>query len=206
MGQVSLVPEVMKGSVMHRLFQRAFPGFFKYNSLHLWQPFHVLAMNYMLAKAQGKLADLENLSEMGMDGEDIKKVDAWMKPPTPDEKKNTQTTMKTKLRGLDSQIKPLKDLEEKRILGYTKIETVQIRDIKLDKPEAYGFVALQLAFKPLKRLIKMPDTRFIPPKATTVQITNYLTIVDENWPNDPSTRILAFSTISRYFKDPSVIS
>ena len=185
MGEVSSLPEVMKGSVMHRLFQRAFPGFFAYNSLHLWQPFHIPAINYVLAKKQGKLADLEDLAEMGIDSETVKLVAKFVASDkeselTDDEKTAAlKNVLPTRLKTLDSQIKPLKELEDQRSLGYTRVEVEQIRDIKLDQPDTYDFVTLQLAFKPLKRLVKMPDSRFNAPKATTVQVTNYSTIVDE---------------------------
>lgn len=169
MREVSSVPEVMKGSVMHRLFQRAFPGFFTYNSLHLWQPFHIPAMNYVLAKQQGKLADLEDLSEMGVNDTTVKQVDEFI------------ASMKGGLAGLKAlKSKSLRELEDKRMLGYTRTEIKQIEDIiRLGKPESSGFAALQLAFKPWKRLIKIPETRFDAPKATAVNITNYSTIVDE---------------------------
>jgi len=169
MREVSSVPEVMKGSVMHRLFQRAFPGFFAYNSLHLWQPFHIPAMNYLLAKMQGKLADMEDLAKMGVETETIKKADKLVK---------SMGDVFKGLGALDSQIKPLEELEEKRLLGYTNIEIKQIQELsKAGKDEK--FIGLQLAFKPWKRLIKMPETRFEAPKATAIYISNYSTIVDE---------------------------
>lgn len=55
MREVSPDPKIMKGSVFCRLFQRAFPGYFKYNSLHLWQPFITPAMNLVLASKQNVL-------------------------------------------------------------------------------------------------------------------------------------------------------
>lgn len=48
-------PKINKGSVMHRLFQRALPGYFDYNSIHMWQPFYTPAKNLVYAEAQGYL-------------------------------------------------------------------------------------------------------------------------------------------------------
>ena len=154
---------------MHRLFQRAFPGFFAYNSLHLWQPFHIPAMNFLLAKTQGKLADMEDLSKMGVESERIKEADKLVK---------SMGDVFKGLKALDSQIKPLKELEEKRLLGYTKMEIKQIQEISKEEKDE-KFIGLQLAFKPWKRLIKMPETRFEAPKATAIYISNYSTIVDK---------------------------
>lgn len=55
--------KVNKGSVFHKLFERAFPGFFSYNSLHMWQPFYTPTRNLQLAKEQGYVdfLDLRNL-------------------------------------------------------------------------------------------------------------------------------------------------
>jgi len=181
MREVSSVPEVMKGSVMHRLFQRAFPGFFTYNSLHLWQPFHIPGMNYVLAKAQGKLDDLEDLSDMGVNDNNIEEVEKFVAPMKegPTGLKLGSTGLKL-LKALGPQTKPLKELEGKGILGYTNTEIKQIKDIiEHGKPDS-DTGALQLEFKPWKRLIKMPENRFkAPTKATTIYVTNYSTIVDE---------------------------
>ncbi|KAH7039913.1 uncharacterized protein B0I36DRAFT_309597 [Microdochium trichocladiopsis] len=59
MKEVTSDPNVNKGSVMHRLFQRALPGFFNYNSLHMWQPFYTPTMNVQLAQEQGYLSFLD---------------------------------------------------------------------------------------------------------------------------------------------------
>lgn len=53
MKEVTSEPKINKGSVMHRLFQRAFPGCFEYNSVHMWQPFYTPAKNIELAAKQG---------------------------------------------------------------------------------------------------------------------------------------------------------
>jgi hypothetical protein len=58
MREVSSDPHVQKGSVFARLFQRAFPKYFKYNSLHLWQPFVTPAQNLILATKQKILPSL----------------------------------------------------------------------------------------------------------------------------------------------------
>ena len=59
MHEVSSDQNVLKGSVFHRLFQRAFPGYFNYNSIHLWQPFYTPAMNIVLAGQQKYLSSLD---------------------------------------------------------------------------------------------------------------------------------------------------
>ena len=59
MREVTSDPNVLKGSVFHRLFQRAFPEYFNYNSVHLWQPFYTPAMNIILAGEQKYLPSLD---------------------------------------------------------------------------------------------------------------------------------------------------
>ena len=59
MREVSSDPTINKGGLLYKLCQRAFPGYFHYNSLHLWQPYYTPAKNLILAKEQGKLKDLE---------------------------------------------------------------------------------------------------------------------------------------------------
>lgn len=59
MREVSSDPDTMKGSVFHRLFQRAFPGYFKNNSVHMWQPFYTPAKNLVFAKEQNYLPQLD---------------------------------------------------------------------------------------------------------------------------------------------------
>ena len=58
MHEVTSDPKILKGSVFHRLFQRAFPGYFKYNSIYLWQPLYTPAKNMELAAEQNYLKDL----------------------------------------------------------------------------------------------------------------------------------------------------
>lgn len=55
MKEVTSESKINKGSVMHRLFQRAFPGCFEYNSVHMWQPFYTPTKNVELAAKQGYL-------------------------------------------------------------------------------------------------------------------------------------------------------
>lgn len=59
MSEVASDPTINKGGLLHRLFQRAFPGYFTYNSLHLWQPYYTPARNLVLAEEQGHLHELD---------------------------------------------------------------------------------------------------------------------------------------------------
>ena len=59
MREVTSDPTINKGGLLYKLCQRAFPGYFNYNSLHLWQPYYTPAKNLVLAKEQGKLKDLD---------------------------------------------------------------------------------------------------------------------------------------------------
>lgn len=186
MREVTSIPEVMKGSVMHRLFHRAFPGFFPYNSLHLWQPFHIPAINYVLAQNQGLSRDLENLDEMGLD----EKIVSTIKDMS--EKFNSKLIeLKEKLKKVEPQDllkslaketdakKPdtLGNLENNNEVGYTKLEIVQIKEaIKKKDGE---FAQLQLMFKPLKRAIRMPDSKFNSETIAVVHVTSYDTIVKQ---------------------------
>lgn len=68
MREVTSDPKVLKGSVFHRLFQRAFPGYFKYNSVHLWQPFITPAKNIIIAREQNYL---KYLSPTGLEWPDL---------------------------------------------------------------------------------------------------------------------------------------
>ena len=83
MREVTSDPNINKGSVFHRLFQRAFPGYLKYNSIHLWQPFYTPARNLKLAHEQGYLPSLE-ISDLDLDKKlkfelDVKNRDEFMK-------------------------------------------------------------------------------------------------------------------------------
>lgn len=59
MNEVSSDPKILKGGVFHRLFQRAFPGYFNFDSLYLWEPFYTLKRNAKLADEQGLAFDLD---------------------------------------------------------------------------------------------------------------------------------------------------
>jgi hypothetical protein len=58
MKEVSPNPKVVKGSMMYKLIQRAFPGWYKYNALALWQPMYTPKKNKIYAVKQGKMKDL----------------------------------------------------------------------------------------------------------------------------------------------------
>ena len=59
MNEVSSDPKILKGGVFHRLFQRAFPGYFNFDSLYLWEPFYTPKRNAKLAEEQGLAFDLD---------------------------------------------------------------------------------------------------------------------------------------------------
>ena len=172
---------------MHRLFQRAFPGFFPYNSLHLWQPFHIPAMNYVLAKSQGVSADLETLAEMGLNENTIKAIHQLLSSQS-DVTAFYESNIKS---GNPSGTKQLKTLVEGHEVGYTALEKTQIREIwemkeavskdskMQDKvKQLLEFAAIQMAFKPLKRAIRIPDSKFEVRKAKAMAlcVSSYDTI------------------------------
>ena len=66
MNEVSSDPKILKGSVFHRLFQRAFPGYFNFDSLYLWEPFYTLKRNAKLAEEQGLAFDLDVIPKKEM--------------------------------------------------------------------------------------------------------------------------------------------
>lgn len=53
MKEVTPDPDVVKGSVFHRLIQRAFPEWFPYDSISFFHPFYTNETNAKLAMAQG---------------------------------------------------------------------------------------------------------------------------------------------------------
>jgi hypothetical protein len=53
MNEVTANNEILKSSVFHRLIQRAFPGWFPYNSVRFFHPFYTAQQNATFAKAQG---------------------------------------------------------------------------------------------------------------------------------------------------------
>lgn len=65
---------IFKGGVMARLFQRAFPGYFKNNSIHLWQPFYTPAMNSILAYDQKQLDNLQPVEDLGIKRKDFEAI------------------------------------------------------------------------------------------------------------------------------------
>lgn len=75
-GMNEVIPdlEVNKGGVMARLYQRAFPGFFDNDSIHLWQPFYTPAMNIIVAHDQGLLGELQDPGKIGVDKALLDKV------------------------------------------------------------------------------------------------------------------------------------
>jgi len=69
MHEVTSDPKSFKGSAFHRLFQRAFPGHFKFNFIYLWHPFCTFKRNMVLARKQGYT---EDIAEKAADSEDAK--------------------------------------------------------------------------------------------------------------------------------------
>jgi hypothetical protein len=61
MKEVTPDSDVLKGSVFHRLLQRAFPEWFPYDSIRFFHPFYTGQKNAMLAKQQGYAADFRIL-------------------------------------------------------------------------------------------------------------------------------------------------
>jgi hypothetical protein len=81
MKEVTEDSDVLKGSVFHRLIQRAFPGWFPYDSVRFFHPFYTGAKNAQFAREQGKEKDL-NMSVSKKNGQyvyDFKSSD----PKTP---------------------------------------------------------------------------------------------------------------------------
>lgn len=60
MNEVTPDNEVCKSSVFHRLIQRAFPGWFPYDSIRFFHPFYTSEQNAKFAKAQGYGPDFES--------------------------------------------------------------------------------------------------------------------------------------------------
>jgi len=81
MREVMSDPDILKGSVFHRLWQRAFPGYFKYNSVLLWQPFYTPKMNLEVAARQSNYLELldEGPADLVKNPEDPEFV--WMLKP-----------------------------------------------------------------------------------------------------------------------------
>ena len=60
MKEVTPDTDVLKSSVFHRLIQRAFPGWFPYDSIRFFHPFYTKDTNQKYAKDQGYLDDLND--------------------------------------------------------------------------------------------------------------------------------------------------
>ena len=69
MSEVATDLKIFKGGVMARLFQRAFPGYFENDSIHLWQPFYTPAMNILVAHDQDLLSELQDIKQLGVSDE-----------------------------------------------------------------------------------------------------------------------------------------
>lgn len=143
MKEVTYDPTISKGSVMHRLFQRAFPGTFKFDSLHLWQPFYTPAMNYLLAREQGLLAGLQDPCELGLPAD-------WK-----------QRIEKQKASGwLDHEAaKDFKTLQSQESTRYFR--KPDLKDLLIMRKDNYAKFEIQLEFLQLKQIMKMrPVKRF----------------------------------------------
>lgn len=57
MKEVTEDNHILKSSVFHRLLQRAFPGWFPYNSIRFFHPFYTSQQNALFAEQQGYAAD-----------------------------------------------------------------------------------------------------------------------------------------------------
>ncbi|KAK5561933.1 hypothetical protein LTR46_000738 [Exophiala xenobiotica] len=70
MKEVTENNDVCKSSVFHRLLQRAFPGWFPYNSIRFFHPFYTSQQNARFAKEQGYAADFRmSMDPVGIDVE-----------------------------------------------------------------------------------------------------------------------------------------
>ena len=59
MKEVTPDNDVLKSSVFHRLMQRAFPGWFPYDSIRFFHPFYTAEKNAQFAREQGYAADFK---------------------------------------------------------------------------------------------------------------------------------------------------
>ena len=60
MEEVTPDSDVLKSSVFHRLIQRAFPGWFPYDSIRYLHPFYTKTQNQQFAESQGYLPDFDS--------------------------------------------------------------------------------------------------------------------------------------------------
>lgn len=65
MKEVTPDPDVLKGSVFHRLIQRAFPDWFPYDSIRFFHPFYTGDKNLTLAKQQGYQKQFKDKTDSG---------------------------------------------------------------------------------------------------------------------------------------------
>jgi len=71
MKEVTPDSDVLKGSVFHRLLQRAFPEWFPYDSIRFFHPFYTGKKNAILAKEQGYAGDFRMLELAAAKGPDF---------------------------------------------------------------------------------------------------------------------------------------
>ncbi|KAK5080999.1 hypothetical protein LTR05_008316 [Lithohypha guttulata] len=68
MKEVTADNDICKSSVFHRLIQRAFPGWFPYDSIRFFHPFYTSQQNAKFAKEQGYAADFKMSPEPKIEG------------------------------------------------------------------------------------------------------------------------------------------
>ena len=64
MKEVTPDSDILKSSVFHRLIQRAFPGWFPYDSIRFFHPFYTKTQNQKFAEAQGYWPDSDSANPM----------------------------------------------------------------------------------------------------------------------------------------------
>lgn len=64
MKEVTPDSDILKGSVFHRVIQRAFPGWFDYDSVRFFHPFYTSQQNAKYAREQGYDRDFKMKSEV----------------------------------------------------------------------------------------------------------------------------------------------
>lgn len=69
MKEVSPENNICKSSVFHRLLQRAFPGWYPYNSVRFFHPFYTAQQNAAYAKAQGYVNEFKMSKEPSLKNE-----------------------------------------------------------------------------------------------------------------------------------------
>jgi hypothetical protein len=80
MDEVTPNPAGLKGSMFYKLIQRALPGWFKYDSIYLWQPMYTPDKNIELVIDQKKIKEFTRQPtytlDEGMKSEDQRKTSA----------------------------------------------------------------------------------------------------------------------------------